>query len=86
MFNDIGSSAANPLLSNFTLGVETTKLQQSNLNQSQEDDYEDREQIEDFVVSTFDSDIWVSNDEELKKDMGDKTWMTTLHFFNIKFE
>jgi hypothetical protein len=26
MFNDIGSSAANPLMSNFTPGVETTVL------------------------------------------------------------
>ncbi len=48
-------------------------LQQSNLNQSYEDEYEDIEQIEDFVASTFDSDGWVNNDEELKEDMDDNT-------------
>jgi hypothetical protein len=69
MFNDIGSSAANLLLSNFSHGVETTALQQSNLNQSYEDEYENIEQIEDFVASTFDSD----NNEELKEDMDDNT-------------
>jgi hypothetical protein len=53
-FNDIGSSAANPLLSNFTPGVEITMLQQSNLNQSYMDEYDDIEQIDDFVASTFD--------------------------------
>ncbi len=31
-FNDIGSTAANPLMSNFTPEVETAVLQQSNLN------------------------------------------------------
>ncbi len=72
-FNDIGSSAANPLLSNFHPGVGRTVLQQSNLNQSYEDEYEDIEQIEDFVASTFDSDGWVNNDEELKEDMDDNT-------------
>ncbi len=73
MFNDIGSSAANPLLSNFTSGVETTVLQQSNLNQSYKDEYEHTEQNEDFSGSSFDSDSWVNNDEELKKDMDDNT-------------
>jgi hypothetical protein len=72
-FNDIGSSAANPLLSNYTSGVETNVLQQSNLNQSYEDEYEDIEQIEDFVASTFDSDSWDNNDEELKEDMDNNT-------------
>jgi hypothetical protein len=48
-------------------------LQQSNLNQSYKDKYEDIEQIEDFVPSTFDSDSWVNNDEELKEDMDDNT-------------
>ncbi len=71
--NDIDSSAANPLLSNFTTGLETNVFQQSNLNQSYEDEYEDIEQIEDFVASTFDSDSWVNNDEELKEDMDDNT-------------
>jgi hypothetical protein len=64
MFNDMGSSAANPLLSKFTPGVETTVLQQSNLNQSFDDEYEDIEQIEDFAASTFDSDSCVNNDKE----------------------
>jgi hypothetical protein len=50
MFNDIGSSAANPILSNFTPGVETNVLQQSNLNQSYKDEYEDIEQIDDFLL------------------------------------
>jgi hypothetical protein len=72
-FNVIGSSAANHLLSNFTPGVETTLLQQSNLNQSYEDVHEGIELIEDFVASTFDSDSWVNNDEELKEDMDDNT-------------
>jgi hypothetical protein len=72
-FHDIGSSAANLLLSNFTPGVETTVLQQSNLNKSYKNEYEDIEQIEDCVASTFDSDSWVVNDEELKEDMDDNT-------------
>jgi hypothetical protein len=73
MFNDIGISAANPLLSNFTPGVETTVLQQSNLNQSYKDEYEDVEQKDDYVASNFDSDGWVNNDEELKEDMDDNS-------------
>jgi hypothetical protein len=44
MFNDIGSTTDNPFLSNFTPGVETTVLQQSNLNQSDENEYEETEQ------------------------------------------
>ncbi len=79
--NDIGISAANPLLSNFTPGVETNVLQQSNMTPLYEDEYEDIEQIEDFVASTFDSDRWANNNEEYLR----KTWMTTLHFFNLKF-
>jgi hypothetical protein len=63
-FNDIGSSSANSLLSNYTPEVESNVLQQSNLIQSYKDEYEDIEQIE-FVASTFDSDSWVNNDEEL---------------------
>jgi hypothetical protein len=54
--NDLGISAANPLLSNFTHGVETNVFRQSNLTQSYKDEYEDIQQIEDFVASTFDSD------------------------------
>jgi hypothetical protein len=65
--NNLGISAANPLLSNFTLGVETNVFQQSNLTQSYEDEYED------IQHSTFDSYSWVNNDEELMKDMDDKT-------------
>jgi hypothetical protein len=52
--NDLGVSAANPLLSNYTPGVETNVFQQSNLAQSYKDKYEDIQQIEDFVPSTFD--------------------------------
>jgi hypothetical protein len=70
---DIGISAANPLLSNFTPGVETNVFQQSNLTKSYEDDYEDMPEIEDFVASTFDSDSWVNNNEELKETMNNNT-------------
>jgi hypothetical protein len=73
MLNNLGISAANPLLSNFTSGVETNVFQQSNLTQSYKDEYEDIQQMEDFVASTFDSDSWVNNDEELKEDMDDNT-------------
>jgi hypothetical protein len=73
MLNNLGISAANPLLSNFTPGVETNVFQQSNMTQSYKDEYEDIQQIEDFVDSTFDSDSWVNNIEELKEDMDDIT-------------
>jgi hypothetical protein len=69
MLNDLGISAANPLLSNFTPGVGTNVFQQSNLTQMYKDEYDVFQQIEGFVDSTFDSDGWVNNDEELKKDM-----------------
>jgi hypothetical protein len=71
--NDIGISADKPLLSNFTPGVETNVFQQSNLTKLYEDEYEDIQQIEDFVASTFDSDSWFNNDEEIKEDMDDNT-------------
>ncbi len=51
--NNLGITAAYPLLSNFTPGVETNVFQQSNLTQSYEDEYEDFQQIERFVDSTF---------------------------------
>jgi hypothetical protein len=73
--NNLGISAANPLLSNFTPGVETNVFQQSNLTQSYKDEYEDIQQIDDFVASTFDSDSWINNDEELKKEMDANTSM-----------
>ncbi len=73
MLNDIGLSAANPLLYNFTPGAETNVFQQSNLIQLCEDEYEDIQQIDDFVASTGDSDSWVNNDEELKEAMDDNT-------------
>jgi hypothetical protein len=73
MFNELGISAANPLLSNFPSGVETNVFQQSNLTQLHKDEYEDIQQIEDFVDSTFDSDSWVNSDDELKEDMDDNT-------------
>jgi hypothetical protein len=68
-----GISAANPLQSNFTPGAETNVFQQSTLKQTYKDEYEDIEQIEDFVASTFDSDSWVNNDEELKEVTDDNT-------------
>jgi hypothetical protein len=71
--NNFGISAANSLLSNFTHGVETNVFQQSNLTQLYKDEYENIQQIEDFVDSTFDSDSWVNNDEDLKEDMNDNT-------------
>ncbi len=72
--NIIGIPAANPLLSNFTPGVETNVFQHSNLTQSYKDEYDDFQQIEGFVDSTFDSDSWVNNDEEsTKEDMDDNT-------------
>jgi hypothetical protein len=40
MFDDIGSPANNPLLSDFTPELLTTVFQQSNMNQSDEDEYE----------------------------------------------
>ncbi len=54
--NDLGISAANPLLSNFTPGVRTNVIQQSKLTQSYKDEYDDLQQIEGFVDYTFDSD------------------------------
>jgi hypothetical protein len=71
--NNLGIFAANPMLSNFTPGVETDVFQQSNLTQLYKDEYEDFQQVEDFVDSTFDSDSWVNNNEELKEDMDDNT-------------
>ncbi len=70
---NLGISAANPLLSSFTPGVETNVFQQSYLTQLYDGEYEDIQQIEDFVDSTFDSDNWVNNDEESKEDMDDIT-------------
>ncbi len=70
---DFCISAATPLLSNFTPGVETNVFQQSNLTQSYEDEYDDFQQIEGFIDSTFDSDSLVNNDEELKEDMDGNT-------------
>jgi hypothetical protein len=70
---NLGVSAANSLLSNFTPGVETNVFQQSNLTRSYKDEYEDFQQIEGFVDSTFDSYSWVNNNGELKEDMDDNT-------------
>ena len=71
--NNLAISAANPLSSNFTPGVQTNVFQQSNLTQSYDDEYDDFQQIEGYVDSNFDSDSWVDNNEELKKDMADNT-------------
>jgi hypothetical protein len=73
MLNDLGITAANPLLSSFIPGVGTNVFQHSNLTQPYEDEYEDFQQIEVFFNSTFDSDSWVNKDEELKEDMDDNT-------------
>ncbi len=78
MLNNLGISAANPLLSNFTPEVENNVFQQSSLTQLYEDEYEDIQQINDFVASTFDSDSWVNNDEEWKEDMDDNTSLVWL--------
>jgi hypothetical protein len=48
-------------------------FQQSNLTQLYKNEYEDIQQIENFVASTFGSDSWVNNNEELKEDMDDNT-------------
>ncbi len=71
--NDLGISAANALLSNFTPGVQTNVFQQSNLTQLYDDEYDDFQQIEGYVASTFDSDSWVNNNEEIKDDMDNNT-------------
>jgi hypothetical protein len=71
MFNDIGSTAANPLLSILTPEVLTAVFQQSCLNQSDKDDYKETEQKDDYFTSNFDSDSWENNDEELKEEMND---------------
>jgi hypothetical protein len=73
MLSNLGISAANSLLSNFTPGVETNVFQQSKLTQLYKDEYEDTQQRDDFVDSTFDSDSWVNNDEEFNEDMSDNT-------------
>jgi hypothetical protein len=71
MYNDICSTAANPLLSIVTPEVLTNVFQQSYLNQSDKDDYIKTEQKDDYFASNFDSDSWENNDKELKKDMDD---------------
>jgi hypothetical protein len=71
--NDLGVTAAKSLLSSFTLEVETNVFQKSNLTQLYKDVYEDFQQIDGFVDSTFDSGSLVNNDEELKEDMDDST-------------
>ncbi len=78
MLNNFCISAAKPLLSNFTPGVESNVFQQSKLTQSYEDEYDDFQQIEGFVDSTFDSDSFVNNDEELKEDMDDNNSLVWL--------
>jgi hypothetical protein len=49
--------------------VLTTVFEQSYLNQSDKDDYNETEQKDDYFTSNFDSDNWEIDDEELKKDM-----------------
>ncbi len=51
------------------------------MTQSYEDEYEDIQQIEHFVPSTFDSDSWVNNNEELKEDMDDNTSLIWLQIW-----
>jgi hypothetical protein len=71
--NALGISAANPLLSNFTPGVETNVFQQSNLTQLYKDGYNDFQKIGGYVDTTFDSDSWVNNEGESKEDVDDNT-------------
>jgi hypothetical protein len=73
MLKDLGISAANPLLSNFTPGVQTNVFHQSNLTQLYDDEYDDFQQIEGYVDSNFESDSRVNKDEELKDNMDDNT-------------
>ncbi len=73
MLNDLGISAANPLMSNFTPRVQTNVFQQSNLTQSYNDEYDDFQQIDGYGDYTFYSDSWANNDEELKDDIDDNT-------------
>jgi hypothetical protein len=54
--NNLSISDTNPLLSNFTPGVETNVFQLSSLTHTSEDEYDDSQQIEGYVDSTFDSD------------------------------
>jgi hypothetical protein len=70
MLNDIGSTAVNPRLSIGTPEVITTVFEQSYLNQSDKDDYEETEQTDDYIASNFDSDSRENNDEGSKEDMG----------------
>ncbi len=65
-------------------------FQQSNLTQSYKDEYEYIQQKEDFVASTFDSDSWVNNNEELKEDMDDNTsliwpqiWLMAVNIWDL---
>jgi hypothetical protein len=53
-------------------------FQQSNLTQLYKDEYEIIQQRENFVDSTFDSDSWVNNDEELNEYMDDNTSLVGL--------
>ncbi len=76
--NNVGISAANPLLSNFTLAVQSNVFQQSNLTQSFDDDYFAFQQIESSADSNYDSDSWVNNNEDSKDDMDDKTSLVRL--------
>ncbi len=71
MFNDIGSTADNPLLSIVTPEVLPTVFNQSYLNQSDKNDYEKTEQKDDYFAPNSDSKSWENNDEELKEDMDD---------------
>ncbi len=65
-------------------------FQQSNLTQSYKDEYEDFQQIEGLVDSTFDSHGWVNNDEELEEDMDDnnslvwpQNWLMSVTKFQV---
>jgi hypothetical protein len=48
-------------------------FQQSNLTHLYKDEYDDFQKIEGYIDSTFDSDSWVNNNEELKENMDDNT-------------
>jgi hypothetical protein len=73
MLNDFGTSAPNPLLSNFSPGDETNVFNQSNKTQLYDYEYDDYEQRDGYVDSNFYSDSSVNYNKEQKEDMEDNT-------------
>jgi hypothetical protein len=54
-------------------------FQQSNLTQLYEDEYEDIQQLDDFVASSLIQRAGLTTMKNLRK-----IWMTTLHWFDLK--